>query len=490
MPLAAAEVATIGAMDYGICLPNFPAGASNEGIEAAADAAERLGWSTVWTTDHVLVDHSAVADYGRIYEAILTLAWVGARHPGLRLGTSVIVVPQRNAVLLAKELATLDALSGGRVIAGVGGGWSEPEFANLGMADRFRVRGAYLDETIRLWRHLWSGSTEPFHGRFHPLEDFEFEPLPPQGAGLPILVGGRAEPALRRAGALGDGYHSSSASPAQYAERVPVVRAAAEAAGRPAPRLSARVRVAVRRADRRGLRDARDARGDGGRGPGVRRARGDASGARRSETTDPAEVAARADRFAAGGGAARRVTAPAIAARPTATAAAAPRPTARTSRAGRPVRASARRGIVGVGSVEAAAPIPPRAAAPFPAPRQPRPVVMPGAAVSAWACSLTAWTTATSNRRARRPRSSAAALRLGLTSFGGPIAHIGHFRREYVVRRGWLDETRLRGPRRAVPVAAGTRRAASSGWPSGPAGPAWPAAQRRGSASRSRPPSS
>ena len=145
VPLAAAEVATIGAMDYGICLPKFPAGASNEGIEAAADAAERHGWSTVWTTGHVLVDHSAVADYGRIYEAILTLAWVGARHPGLRLGTSVIVVPQRNAVLLAKELATLDALSEDRVIAGIGGGWSEPEFANLGMADRFRVRGAYLD---------------------------------------------------------------------------------------------------------------------------------------------------------------------------------------------------------------------------------------------------------------------------------------------------------------------------------------------------------
>ncbi len=297
MPLAAAEVATIGAMDYGICLPNFPAGASNEGIEAAAVAAERHGWSTVWTTDHVLVDHSAVADYGRIYEAILTLAWVGARHPRLRLGTSVIVVPQRNAVLLAKELATLDALSEGRVIAGIGGGWSEPEFANLGMADRFRVRGAYLDETIRLWRHLWSGSTEPFHGRFHPLEDFEFEPLPPQGAGLPVLVGGRAAAALRRAGALGDGYHSSSASPAQYAERVPVVQAAAEAAGRPAPRLTARVRVefgaptdeayAVRGTPEEMAAEVR-----------AFAALGVTHLALALETTDPAEVAARADRFA------------------------------------------------------------------------------------------------------------------------------------------------------------------------------------------------
>ncbi len=230
-------------MDYGICLPNFPAGASPEGIEAAATVAEQLGWSTIWTTDHVLVPHSAADDYGRIYEAILTLAWVGARHAGLRLATSVIVVPQRNAVVLAKELATLDSLTGGRLIAGIGVGWNRVEFGNLAMADRFHVRGAYLDETIALWRHLWSGSSEPFRGRFHTLEDFVFGPLPDQGADLPILVGGRAEAALRRAGALGDGYHSSASSPAQYGERLPVIRAAAEAAGRPMPWLSARVRV-------------------------------------------------------------------------------------------------------------------------------------------------------------------------------------------------------------------------------------------------------
>jgi probable F420-dependent oxidoreductase len=230
-------------MDYGLCLPNFPDGASPEGIDAAADAAERLGFSTVWTTDHVLVPRSAASDYGRIYEAILALAWVGARYPRIRLGTSVIVVPQRNAIVLAKELASLDSLSGGRVTAGVGVGWNEAEFANVGAGDRFHVRGAYLDETIRLWRHLWSGTTEPFEGRFHPLTDFVFGPAPVQGASLPILVGGRADGALRRAGALADGYHSSAASPAQYAERLPTIRAAAEAAGRPMPSLSARVRV-------------------------------------------------------------------------------------------------------------------------------------------------------------------------------------------------------------------------------------------------------
>jgi probable F420-dependent oxidoreductase len=230
-------------MDYGIALPNFPAGASAEGIEAGAEVAERLGWSGLWTTDHVIVNRASTAEYGRIFEAILTLAWVGARHPKVNLGTSVIVVPQRNAVLLAKELATLDVLSGGRVIAGVGVGWNEKEFANLAAADRFHVRGAYLDETIRLWRHLWSGSGEPFRGRFHDLEDFVFDPLPVKRERLPIWVGGGSDAACRRAGTLGDGWHASALGPSSYAKRVPKVLAAAEAAGRPAPTLTARVRV-------------------------------------------------------------------------------------------------------------------------------------------------------------------------------------------------------------------------------------------------------
>jgi probable F420-dependent oxidoreductase len=230
-------------MDYGICLPNFPAGASAEGIDAAAEVAERLGWSAAWTTDHLVVDRDNADGYGRIFEAILTLAWVGARHPSIRLGTSVIVVPQRNAVVLAKELATLDVLSGGRVIAGVGVGWNEAEFGNLGVAERFRQRGAYLDETIALWRHLWSGSEAAFVGRFHRLEDFVFEPLPVQGGELPIWVGGRSDPALRRAATVGDGWQSSALGPEAFGQRVAKLRLFAEAAGRPMPPLSARVRV-------------------------------------------------------------------------------------------------------------------------------------------------------------------------------------------------------------------------------------------------------
>lgn len=232
-------------MRYGLCLPNFTTLASPEAIDAAAAAAERLGWDSVWTTDHVLVDTSDDAsDYRTNFDVIQTLAWVGARYPTIKLGTSVIVVPQRNAVVLAKELATLDALSGGRVIAGIGVGWSEAEFANLGMAARFAIRGAYVEETIALWRHLWSGSGEPFDGRFHQVSDHVFGPLPAQGAALPIWIGGRADAALDRAGRLADGYHSSATSPESLGKRIPVIRAAAEAAGRPLPTLSARVRVA------------------------------------------------------------------------------------------------------------------------------------------------------------------------------------------------------------------------------------------------------
>jgi probable F420-dependent oxidoreductase len=289
--------ATIAVVDYGIALPNFPDGASPEGIEAATEAVERLGWSTVWTTDHVLVPHADAGNYGRIYEALLTLAWVGARHPKVRLGTSVIVVPQRNAVILAKELATLDSLSGGRVTAGVGIGWNRGEYANLGVADRFGVRGVYLDETIRLWRHLWSGSTEPFVGRFYQLDDFVFGPLPAQPV-LPIVVGGRAERALRRAGELADGYQATSTGPAAYAERLPAIAAAAKAAGRPMPSLSARVRV-----DFAGVAgDSYTMHGSAGEIAAEVRAFADLGLSHlvlHFGTTDAAELAARAERFAA-----------------------------------------------------------------------------------------------------------------------------------------------------------------------------------------------
>lgn len=229
-------------MEYGVCLP-FGPGASIEAVEAAAETAERLGWASVWVTDHLVVSRADVADYGWITEAVTTLAYLAGRTSRVRLGASVIVVPMRNAVVLAKELATIDVASRGRLTVGVGVGWSDVEFGNVGMSDRLRVRGAYTEEAVNLWRHLWSGATEPFHGGFHGFDDFTFGPLPAQGAAVPIWIGGRDARALARVGRIGDAYHSSATNPDRYAERIPVIRAAAEAAGRPMVRLTARFRV-------------------------------------------------------------------------------------------------------------------------------------------------------------------------------------------------------------------------------------------------------
>jgi probable F420-dependent oxidoreductase len=230
-------------MDYGLVLPSLGDDANLEGMIAAVELAERHGFTDVWATDHLLVDHSAGEDYGRIYEAVTTLAWAAGRSSRIRLGASVIVAPMRNAVVIAKELATIDALSDGRLIAGFGVGWSPAEFTNVGVADRFADRGAYTEETVNLCRHLWSGATTGFHGRFHKFDDVVFGPLPAQGANVPIWLGGRDERALRRVGRLADGYHASATSPATLETRIPIIRAAADSVGRPMPRLSGRARV-------------------------------------------------------------------------------------------------------------------------------------------------------------------------------------------------------------------------------------------------------
>ncbi len=231
-------------MDFGLILPSYRAGASTESIVATSAAAARLGWHSVFTTDHLLVSPSRPAeDYFTVYDALITTTFVAAREASLKVGISVVVVPMHNAVELAKELATIDALSGGRLIVGVGVGWNETEFGHLGYGDRFRQRGAYLTEAVAIWRQLWSGDTGPFKGRFHSWDEIRFAPLPAQGANVPIWFGGRNEHALQRAGRLGEGYHASSSGHDQLAVRIPIINAAAQEASRPVPLISARVRV-------------------------------------------------------------------------------------------------------------------------------------------------------------------------------------------------------------------------------------------------------
>jgi alkanesulfonate monooxygenase SsuD/methylene tetrahydromethanopterin reductase-like flavin-dependent oxidoreductase (luciferase family) len=230
----------------GLILPTIGAGAGGEHLDAAAGTAARLGWSGVYATDHLMVPAGEEADeYGWVLEATTALTWVAARYESLRVGFSVIIPAMRDAPLLAKQLATIDHLTGGRLTVGVGSSEKHdlPEYENLGKAERFARRGAYLDETIALWRHLWSGSKEPFDGEFHQLRDYTFDPLPPQGAELPLWCGGRADRILKRAAVLCNGYHAAQLNADQVAERIPKLRGFAEEAGRPMPTISVRVRV-------------------------------------------------------------------------------------------------------------------------------------------------------------------------------------------------------------------------------------------------------
>jgi alkanesulfonate monooxygenase SsuD/methylene tetrahydromethanopterin reductase-like flavin-dependent oxidoreductase (luciferase family) len=230
----------------GLVLPTTGAGAGSEAIDVAAATAARLRWSSVWVTDHLLVPTGAEADeYGRALEAMVALSWVAGRHPDLRVGFSVLIPAMRDAPLLAKQLATLDLLAGGRLIVGVGSSQAHdlPEYQNLGKAERFPVRGAYLDETIALWRHLWSGSTAPFEGEFHQLRDYVFDPLPSQRDTIPIWAGGRGDRVLRRAATMCDGYHAAQTGPQDILDRVPKLERYAIAAGRPRVTVSVRVRV-------------------------------------------------------------------------------------------------------------------------------------------------------------------------------------------------------------------------------------------------------
>ncbi|HEY3522811.1 MAG TPA: TIGR03619 family F420-dependent LLM class oxidoreductase [Candidatus Limnocylindrales bacterium] len=231
----------------GVAIPHYGLESNAETIEASVETAERLGWSGgAWVQDHLVVEAASRDPYGRVYEALATLAYLAGRTNSIVLGTSVIVPPMRDAILLAKELAAIDALSRGRLIVGAGAGWDLAEFTNLGYADRFAVRGAYLDETIALWRHLWSGSRAPFEGRLLRLgSDYEFGPLPHRPGGPPVWIGGRSAAAYGRAGTIGDAFHSGELmdGPERYAAAVAAVADAAKAAGRPTPPLSARLNI-------------------------------------------------------------------------------------------------------------------------------------------------------------------------------------------------------------------------------------------------------
>jgi probable F420-dependent oxidoreductase len=200
---------------FGVILPNYGEGSSPEGIRRVAEAAEELGFDSVWATEHIIVGPEAVNPYGRVYSPLVSLGWIAGWTERIGLGTSIVLVPLHNPMLLAKEVATLQELSGDRFTLGVGMGWHEDEFEFMGID--FRGRGQRGDEAIRLMRALWGGERD-FAGRYWSFHGATSEPHPSPGP--EIWIGGSSERAIRRALELGDAWHPSRGSDADHVHAV------------------------------------------------------------------------------------------------------------------------------------------------------------------------------------------------------------------------------------------------------------------------------
>ncbi len=213
-----------------------------EATTTVARAAEAAGFESLWTGDHVIIPsaYSSIYPYsenGRMavdgpVPMAEVLVWAGhlaAITSTIRLATGVLIVPQREPVLLAKQAATVACLSNGRLTLGVGAGWLAEEFAALG-AD-FDTRGARLDESIEAMRALWESDAADFAGRFASFNGAQLAPRPPDGH-IPIVVGGDSTMAARRAGRLGDGWFPAKADRTTIVPLLDVMAAEADRAGR------------------------------------------------------------------------------------------------------------------------------------------------------------------------------------------------------------------------------------------------------------------
>jgi probable F420-dependent oxidoreductase len=193
----------------GVNLPNYSSLGNREAMIAIAERAEALGYSSLWANDHILVPKSRPEPYGNVLESFTTLSYLAARTEHIRLGTGILVLPQRNPVLVAKQAATIDHLSGGRLTLGVGVGYMEQEYGYL-RAD-FGSRGRLADEYIPAMRELFESDAPDFHGEHVSYTDGLFSPRPK--VPIPIVVGGSSPGALNRAAKLGDGWYGLRLSP-------------------------------------------------------------------------------------------------------------------------------------------------------------------------------------------------------------------------------------------------------------------------------------
>jgi probable F420-dependent oxidoreductase len=205
----------------------FPSVSYREGPEAVrrmAQAIERIGYDHIDIFDHVVMGHPMdgrpPGPYNAampIIEALMGLSYIAAVTSRVTLGTEVLVLPQREPTLVAKQISTLDTLSAGRVRLGIGVGWQESEYEAMG--EDFHTRGARMDEAIQLLRTYWGEARVDFSGKAYRAVAMAMEPKPPQGRALPIWVGGNSEAALRRVGRLGDGWLASRVTDADDARR-------------------------------------------------------------------------------------------------------------------------------------------------------------------------------------------------------------------------------------------------------------------------------
>lgn len=213
-------------MQIGFSAPTAGPLSSLDNLTRLCTGAEELGFAYGTFSDHVVIPtdisspypYSATGEFtnagnGERNEQLIELAFVAARTEKLRLVTSVMVVPHRPAVLAAKQLATIDTLSGGRVTLGVGAGWMKEEFEALGVPD-FAERGKVTDEYIAAFRELWTKERPRFSGDYVKFDRITFAPKPAQKGGIPIWVGGESGPALRRTAKIGDAWYPIPNNPA------------------------------------------------------------------------------------------------------------------------------------------------------------------------------------------------------------------------------------------------------------------------------------
>jgi probable F420-dependent oxidoreductase len=212
-------------MKYGFTLPGRGQLATPERLGIIARKGEEFGFDSLLTGDHILVPRNISSVYpyteggefpgsgsGESMEQITLLSYIAGQTSKIRLVTSVLIVPHRNPLIAAKSLATLDVLSGGRLVVGVGVGWMREEFEALGLPP-FEERGAVTDEYIRAFKVLWTEDDPHFDGKYISFDDISFLPKPVQKPHPPIWVGGESRPALRRTAELADGWYPLGSNP-------------------------------------------------------------------------------------------------------------------------------------------------------------------------------------------------------------------------------------------------------------------------------------